>query len=236
MEHRFSRTEALLGQEALSRLASARVAVFGLGGVGGYAVEALARSGVGTLAIVDGDTVSVTNINRQLLALTETVGLKKTDVAEKRIHSINPDCRVLSYPVFFSEETESLFAPEDFDFVVDAIDDVPAKLLLIRLCHERGVRILSAMGAGNKLDPTAFLVDDISKTSVCPLARKMRTELRRMGILHTKVVYSKEPPRAVALREDGRRIPASCAFAPAAAGLLMAAEVVRALTEDTDNA
>lgn len=236
MEHRFSRTEALLGQEALSRLASARVAVFGLGGVGGYAVEALARSGVGTLAIVDGDTVSVTNINRQLLALTETVGLKKTDVAEKRIHSINPDCRVLSYPVFFSEETASLFAPEDFDFVVDAIDDVPAKLLLIRLCHERGVRILSAMGAGNKLDPTAFLVDDISKTSVCPLARKMRTELRRMGILHTKVVYSKEPPRAVALREDGRRIPASCAFAPAAAGLLMAAEVVRALTEDTDNA
>ncbi len=236
MEHRFSRTEALLGQEALSRLASARVAVFGLGGVGGYAVEALARSGVGTLAIVDGDTVSVTNINRQLLALTETVGLKKTDVAEKRIHSINPDCRVLSYPVFFSEETASLFAPEDFDFVVDAIDDVPAKLLLIRLCHERGVRILSAMGAGNKLDPTAFLVDDISKTSVCPLARKMRTELRRMGILHTKVVYSKEPPRAVALREDGRRIPASCAFAPAAAGLLMAAEVVRALTEDNDNA
>lgn len=236
MEHRFSRTEALLGQEALSRLASARVAVFGLGGVGGYVVEALARSGVGTLAIVDGDTVSVTNINRQLLALTETVGLKKTDVAEKRIHSINPDCRVLSYPVFFSEETASLFAPEDFDFVVDAIDDVPAKLLLIRLCHERGVRILSAMGAGNKLDPTAFLVDDISKTSVCPLARKMRTELRRMGILHTKVVYSKEPPRAVALREDGRRIPASCAFAPAAAGLLMAAEVVRALTEDTDNA
>ena len=236
MEHRFSRTEALLGQEALSRLASARVAVFGLGGVGGYVVEALARSGVGTLAIVDGDTVSVTNINRQLLALTETVGLKKTDVAEKRIHSINPDCRVLSYPVFFSEETASFFAPEDFDFVVDAIDDVPAKLLLIRLCHERGVRILSAMGAGNKLDPTAFLVDDISKTSVCPLARKMRTELRRMGILHTKVVYSKEPPRAVALREDGRRIPASCAFAPAAAGLLMAAEVVRALTEDTDNA
>lgn len=236
MEHRFSRTEALLGQEALSRLASARVAVFGLGGVGGYAVEALARCGVGTLTVVDGDTVSVTNINRQLLALTETVGLKKTDVAEKRIHSINPDCRVLSYPVFFSEETASLFAPEDFDFVVDAIDDVPAKLLLIRLCHERGVRILSAMGAGNKLDPTAFLVDDISKTSVCPLARKMRTELRRMGILHTKVVYSKEPPRAVALREDGRRIPASCAFAPAAAGLLMAAEVVRALTEDTDNA
>lgn len=234
MEHRFSRTEALLGEAALSRLASAHVAVFGLGGVGGYAVEALARCGVGTLTVVDGDTVSVTNINRQLLALTETVGQKKTDVATRRILSINPDCQVHSFSLFFSEETAASFDLDSFDYVVDAIDDVPAKLLLIRLCHERGIRILSAMGAGNKLDPTAFEVADISKTSVCPLARKMRTELRRMGILHTKVVYSKEPPRTVALREDGRRIPASCAFAPAAAGLLMAAEAVRTLTENTE--
>lgn len=234
MEHRFSRTEALLGEAALKRLSGARVAMFGLGGVGGYAVEALARSGVGALDLIDGDTVSVTNINRQILALDSTVGRLKTEAAAARVREINPDCRVTEYPVFFSEACARDFDVSRYDYVVDAIDDVPAKLLLIRLCHERGIRILSAMGAGNKLDPTAFEVADIAKTSVCPLARKMRTELRRMGILHTKVVYSKEPPRAVALREDGRRIPASCAFAPAAAGLLMAAEVVRALTEDAE--
>lgn len=233
MEHRFSRTEALLGKEALARLSHARVAVFGLGGVGGYVIEALARSGVGSLDIIDGDTVSLTNINRQILALTDTVGQLKCAVAAERIRAIHPACCVRAYPVFFSEELAGDFDFSVYDAVVDAIDDVPAKLSIIRHCREAGTPVISAMGAGNKLDPTAFEVADIAKTSVCPLARKMRTELRRMGITEgVTVVYSKEPPRGSALTEDGRRIPASCAFVPAAAGLLLSAEVVRRLTLD----
>lgn len=230
MEHRFSRTEALLGEEALARLSRARVAVFGVGGVGGYVVEALARSGIGALDVIDGDTVSLTNINRQILATTDTVGRLKTAVAAERIRAIHPDCRVQELPIVFSEERVSDIDVSAYDYVVDAIDDVPAKLLILRLCKERGVPVISAMGAGNKLDPTAFEVADISKTSVCPLARKMRTELRRLGITGVKVVYSKEPPVTQGLTDaHGRRVPASCIFAPAGAGLLLAAEVVRDL-------
>lgn len=241
-DNQFSRTQLLFGREALERLAKAKVAVFGVGGVGGYAVEVLARSGVGTLALVDNDCVSLSNLNRQLIALHSTVGRLKVDVFAERIHDINPDCIVRKFPMFYLPENADEIALTDYDYVVDCIDTVKAKLELIRRCHRLDIPIISSMGAANKLDPTAFCVSDISKTSMDPLAKVLRKTLRKEGILHFKVVYSEEEPRqpiiedeesrreAEALAANGRRsLPASCAFVPAAAGLIIGGEVVKEL-------
>ena len=188
MHEQFIRTRMLLGDEALEKLSSARVAVFGIGGVGGYAVEALARSGIGQLDLIDHDTVSVSNINRQILATHSTVGMLKVDAAKKRILDINPDCRVRTFPVFYLPETAEQFDFSGYDYVVDAIDTVTGKLQLAQRAFEAGTPIISCMGTGNKLDASAFEVADISKTTMCPLARIMRKELAKRGIKHMKVV------------------------------------------------
>ena len=232
MQSQFSRTELLLGKEGVEKLKNSTVAVFGLGGVGGHAAEALCRCGVGRLVLVDSDEVSLTNLNRQLLATLSTVGRKKTEVARERFLDINPDCDIQVYTVFFGPDTVSLFDFPSYDYVVDAIDTVTGKLSLIEEAKKAGVPVISSMGAGNKLDPSAFEVTDISKTSVCPLARVMRRELKKRGISEVKVVYSKEEPRTpVGNTEElppGRRsIPGSISFVPSVAGLLLAGEVVR---------
>lgn len=230
MDETFSRTEALLGPEAMARLKQARVAVFGIGGVGGYAVEALARSGIGTLDLIDSDTVSRSNINRQIIALQSTVGMAKVDAAAARIRDINPEATVNTWPVFYLPETAAQFDFSQYDYVIDAVDTVAAKLSLAEAAREAGVPIISAMGAGNKLDPTAFQVADIEKTSVCPLARVMRRELKKRGIRHLKVVYSQEEPLSPALPpENGRRVPGSIAFVPPVVGFILAGEVIRDL-------
>ncbi len=234
MKERFIRTEMLLGGEALEVLARSRVAVFGVGGVGGYTVEALARSGVGALDLVDPDTVSESNINRQIVALSSTVGKYKVDVAAERVRDINPDANVRTYKTFFLPEEAEKFDFSAYDYVVDAIDTVSGKLGLAVAATEAGVPIISSMGAGNKLDPTKFEVADIYKTSVCPLARVMRRELRQRGIERLKVVYSREAPTAPRGEPEpdagGKRVPGSCAFVPSVAGLIIAGEVVRDLT------
>ena len=235
MEDMFSRTRMLLGDGAVQRLKRARVAVFGVGGVGGYVVEALARSGVGALDLVDSDRVAPSNLNRQIIATRETLGLLKVDAAKARVLSINPDCRVATFPIFYLPETADRFDFSQYDYVVDAIDTVAGKLQLIQAAKAAGVPVISAMGAGNKLDPTAFQVADISKTSVCPLARVMRRELKKRGIEHVKVVYSTEPPLTPAPLEEetGRRAtPGSVAFVPAVAGLVLAGEVVKDLIRE----
>ena len=232
MPDQFSRTRMLLGPEAMERLAHARVMLFGVGGVGGYAAEALARSGVGALDLVDGDRVSLTNLNRQIIALHSTLGRYKTDVARERLLDISPDMAVNAYPVFYTPETADRFDLGRYDYVIDAVDMVSAKLEIVLRAQAAGVPVISSMGAGNKLDPTAFRVGDISKTSVCPLARVMRRELKKRGVTHLKVVWSPEPPRAPAEdgEEDaGRRAPGSVAFVPSAAGLVLAGAVVRDL-------
>lgn len=222
----FSRTERLLGSAALDRLASCRVAVFGIGGVGGHAAEALVRSGIGAIDIVDGDEVALSNINRQIIALHSTVGKLKVDVAAERFLDINPDIRVGKFPIRFSGETAEKFDFSVYGYVIDAVDDVRAKVLLAVMCRDSGTPLISSMGAGNLLDPTRFRVADIYKTSVCPLARVMRTELRKRGVERLKCVFSDEKP--VAVPKDGERVvPASCAFVPSAAGLIIAGEVVR---------
>ena len=230
----FDRTAMLLGRDALERLRQSRVAVFGIGGVGGYAVEALARSGVGALDLIDHDTVSLTNLNRQILALHSTLGQPKVQVAARRVLDINPACRVTAQDVFFLPENADQFDFTLYDYVVDAIDTVAGKLALVQKAREAGTPIICCMGAGNKLDPMAFEAADIYDTSVCPLARVMRTECRKRGIDHLRVVYSKEPPlipgQSSEQAEGSRRsVPGSAACAPAAAGLLLAAEVIRAL-------
>ena len=235
MEDMFSRTRMLLGDGAIQRLKRARVAVFGVGGVGGYVVEALARSGVGALDLVDSDRVVPSNLNRQIIATRETLGLLKVDAAKARVLSINPDCQVATFPIFYLPETADRFDFSQYDYVVDAIDTVAGKLQLIQAAKAAGVPVISAMGAGNKLDPTAFRVADISKTSVCPLARVMRRELKKRGIEHVKVVYSTEPPLTPAPLEEetGRRAtPGSVAFVPAAAGLVLAGEVIKDLIRE----
>ena len=233
MNGQFCRTEALIGAQALQRLQQARVAIFGVGGVGGYVVEALARSGVGALDLVDNDTVAPSNLNRQIIALHSTLGQYKVDAARARVLDINPECRVQVHRMFYLPETAHLFDFSQYDYVVDAIDTVSGKLALVEQARTAGVPIICSMGAGNKLDPAAFEVADIFQTSVCPLARVMRTECRKRGIRHLKVVYSKEPPlRTSQADENGvrRAVPASIAFVPAAAGLVLAGEVVRELT------
>lgn len=221
------RTEKLIGSDALARLSSSHVAVFGVGGVGGFAVEALARAGVGELTLVDSDTVASSNINRQIIALHSTVGRAKTEVMRERILDINPDCKVNIHTVFFSEETKGLFNFSDYDYVIDAIDSVSSKVELIALATNAATPIISAMGAGNKLDPTAFLVSDISKTTVCPLARAVRLALRKRGINHLKCVYSKEEPKG----EGERSAPGSISFVPSVMGLILAGEVILDLSK-----
>lgn len=227
-----ARTEILLGKDAIEKLKNSRVIVFGVGGVGGYAVEALARSGVGKIDLVDNDTVSLTNLNRQIVATVDTIGRSKTEVCKERILSINPDCEVNCINMFYLPENSDKFNFADYDYIVDAIDTVSAKISLAENAQRYSVPSISSMGAGNKLDPTRFEVCDIYKTSVCPLARVMRTELRKRSIKSLKVVYSKEPvvkPKTE-LSADEKRAPGSCAFVPSVAGLIIAGEVIKDLT------
>ena len=233
MQEQFIRTQMLLGADAVQRLQKARVALFGLGGVGGYTLEALARSGIGALDLIDSDTVSLSNLNRQILATHSTVGMLKVEAARRRVLDINPSCVVNTYPVFYTPETANQFDFAQYDYIVDAIDTVTGKLQLVQRAVESGTPIISCMGTGNKLDASAFEVTDLSKTSMCPLARVMRRELGKRGIQHLKVVYSREEAltptgweeEAAALGK--RQIPGSVAFVPGAAGLLLAGEVVK---------
>lgn len=225
MEDRYTRTEMLLGREGVDKLKGSAVIVFGVGGVGGYTVEALARAGVGHIAVVDSDTVSESNINRQIIATSATVGRKKVDVIEERIHEISPDIKVEKYDIFFENDVKCKIDFTKYDYIVDAIDSVSSKVLLIECANEAGVPVISSMGTGNKLDPTAFRVADISKTKVCPLARAVRTRLRKIGINHLKVVYSEEEPHVTAA--DGERLPpASVSFVPGVAGLILAGQII----------
>ncbi|MDO5540422.1 MAG: tRNA threonylcarbamoyladenosine dehydratase [Eubacteriales bacterium] len=232
MSERFSRTELLVGKQNMERFAAARVAVFGVGGVGGYVVEALARTGIGTLDLIDNDIVSVSNINRQIIATTRTIGEYKVDAAKRRVQEINPDAAVNTYKTFYMPETADQFDFTKYDYVVDAIDTVTGKLELIIQADRAGVPVISSMGAGNKMDPAAFEVADIYKTSVCPLAKVMRRELKKRNIKHLKVVYSKEEPLAPLVKiEEGKRrqLPGSMAFVPSVAGLIIAGEVIKEL-------
>lgn len=244
MPNAFSRTQRLLGRAGMERLYRAHVAVFGIGGVGGYTVEALARSGIGELDLIDDDRVCLSNINRQIIATRETLGQFKVDVAERRIRAINPEAIVHVHKVFYTPQTADQFDFTQYDYVVDAIDTVAGKIALVEQAQRAGVPVISSMGAGNKLDPTAFEVADLSETSVCPLARVMRTQLRKRGIEHLKVVYSKEPAMTpldepdegeeAPCGEDGaraqrRQTPGSIAFVPSVVGLIIAGEVVKDL-------
>ncbi len=229
----FSRTEMLIGADALEKLKRARVAVFGVGGVGGYVIEALARAGVGSLDLIDNDVISESNINRQIIALRSTVGKKKTQVMAERVKDINPAIRITTHDLFFLPETPFDFSA--YDYVVDAIDTVSGKLSIIERCLSAKIPVISSMGTGNKLGTAVFEVADIAKTSVCPLARVMRRELKKRGIEHVKVVYSKEEPKTQALTEEtgekgGKKIPpASISFVPPMAGLVIAGEVIKDL-------
>lgn len=229
MEDRFSRTERLIGSQALKKLKESRVAVFGIGGVGGFVVEALARSGIGMLDLFDKDRISPSNINRQILALTNTLGQYKVDVAKDRCLAINPDAVIQTHPVFFLPDTADQFDFTHYDYIVDAIDTVTGKLAIIEKAKQAGVPVISSMGTGNKLDPCAFEVADIYSTSVCPLAKVMRKELRARNIDSLKVVYSKEVP-AIA-----QRPPASISFVPSTAGLILAGEVIKDLIADVSS-
>lgn len=225
MENRFSRTEALLGEWAMEKLKKARVAVFGIGGVGGHVVEALVRSGVGAVDIVDSDKVCLSNLNRQIIATESSIGKYKVDVMQERILDINPEAVVNVHKCFYLPETKEEFDFSQYSYVVDAVDTVTAKIQLVMEAEEAGVPIISSMGAGNKLDPTAFQVADIYKTSVCPLAKVMRRELKKRGIKKLKVVYSKEQPVVK------NAVPASVAFVPSVAGLIIAGEVIKDLVK-----
>ena len=224
MDQRFERTSLLLGETAIEKLSKCHVAVFGVGGVGGYVVEALARSGVGSFTLVDNDVVSITNFNRQIIATTDTIGRLKVDVMKERILSINPSAVVNVYPLFVKEDNLSSFPFESFDYVVDAIDTVKSKIAIIVKVKENNKPIISSMGAGNKMNPMGFVVSDINKTEVDPLAKSVRVQLRKLGIKGVKVVYSKELP----IKTDSN-VPGSNAFVPSAAGLLIASEVIKDL-------
>ena len=232
MADQFERTQLLYGADVMERFAAARVAVFGIGGVGGYVVEALARSGIGALDLIDKDTVSLSNLNRQIIATHRTIGQYKVDAAAERIHDIFPGCTVRTYRVFYLPETQDQFDFTLYDYVVDAIDTVTGKLAIIENAKKAGVPVISSMGAGNKLQPAAFEVADLYETSVCPLARVMRRECKKRGIDSLKVVYSREKPlRPMEKLEDGvrRSVPGSTAFAPSAAGLIIAGEIINDL-------
>ena len=232
MENQFTRTEWMFGVEGQQALLSSRVAVFGAGGVGGFAIEALARAGVGAIDIIDHDTVSVTNINRQIIATHDTVGMQKTEAFRQRIASIHPGCKVRTYDVFYVPETADQFDFTQYDYVVDAIDTVSGKIQLVLQAQAAGVPIISSMGTGNKIDPTQLCVADIYKTSVCPLARVMRSELRKRGVKKLKVLYSTELPMRLhtpADPETGKVPPGSNSFVSACAGLIIAGEVIKDL-------
>ena len=250
MLNQFSRTQLIFGIEAMEKLSQSCVAIFGVGGVGGYTIEALARSGVGAIDLIDDDRICLTNLNRQLLSTRDTVGQYKVDVAEKRIHSINPDCKVITHKTFYMPETKHMFDFTEYDYIVDAIDTVKGKLELVMNAKAAGTPIISSMGAGNKVNAAAFEVADIYETSVCPLARVMRYECRKRGIDSLKVVYSKEkpirpledmsiscrkhcicPPGTARKCTQRRDIPGSTAFVPSAAGLIIACEVIKDLIE-----
>ncbi len=237
MEEMFSRTAMLLGEDAIERLKCARVAVFGIGGVGGYVAEALVRAGIGAIDIIDNDCVSESNLNRQIIAVQSTVGQDKVDVMENRIHDINPACRVVKHKCFYLPQTAVSFDFTEYSYVVDAIDTVTGKIQLVMQAKEAGVPIISSMGTGNKLNPTMLEVSDIYKTSVCPLAKVMRRELKARGVENLKVVYSKEEPKKPILQlqeqsEVSRRaVPGSISFVPSVAGLIIASEVIKDLIE-----
>ena len=252
MLNQFSRTQLLYGKDKMDYLASCRIAVFGIGGVGGYVVEALARSGIGSMDLIDDDRVCLTNINRQILATRKTVGKYKVDVAEERVHEINPDCKVRAYKTFFLPETQDQFDFRAYDYIVDAIDTVTGKLAIIENAKRAGVPVISSMGAGNKVNAAAFEVADIYETSICPLAKVMRRECRKRGIESLKVVYSKEKPirpledMSISCRQhcicppgtarkctERRDIPGSTAFVPSVAGLIIAGEIINELTATT---
>ena len=227
MDDQLERLRRIVGDARIERLRNSRVIVFGLGGVGGYVVEALARSGVGELAIVDSDRICLSNLNRQIYALHSTMDELKVDVAEKRIHDINPDCKVMKYPIFYLPDTADTIDLSHYDYIVDCIDTITAKLELAVRATTNKLNIISCMGTGNKLDPSKLQIADISKTSVCPLARVMRLELRKRGIYHLKCVFSTEEPIKTGMSEPG-----STAFVPSVAGLMIASEVVRNLISD----
>lgn len=232
MRESMERTACLIGEDGVNRLAGKHVALFGVGGVGGYVAEALGRAGVGKLTLIDKDTVSESNINRQIIATYETIGQAKTDVMAARLRSINPDICVECRDCFFLPDTAGLFDFSGYDYVVDAVDTVTAKLELVKRAMEAGVPIISCMGTGNKLDPSRFEITDISKTSVCPLAKVMRRELRQRGITHLKVLYSKEEP----IKKEGATVPGSISFVPPVAGLMIAGEVIKdLLREEKEN-
>jgi len=241
MENQFSRTEMLFGKEKTERLHFSRVAIFGIGGVGGYVVEALARSGIGALDLIDNDTVSLSNLNRQIIATHKTIGQYKVDAAKQRILEINPNISVKTYKTFFMPETQDEFDFTEYDYIVDAIDTVTGKIALVMKAQEAGVPIISSMGTGNKVNPAMLEVADLFKTSVCPLARVMRTELKKRGVKKLKVVYSKEPALTPISTENSeqassrRSIPGSTSFVPSAAGMIIAGEVIKDLTEFQNN-
>ncbi len=233
MLSQFSRTQLLLGSDSMKKLSQSHVAVFGIGGVGGFAVEALARSGIGELDLIDNDTVSLSNLNRQIIALHSTIGQYKVDAAAKRIYDICPETNVNIFKCFFMPETSNMFDFSRYDYVIDAIDTITGKIEIIMKAKEAGVPIISSMGAGNKLDPTAFRVADIYSTKVCPLARVMRHEMRKRGVKDLKVIYSEEPPlHSEAFSEESHKpVPGSSAFVPSVAGLIIAGEVVKDLVK-----
>lgn len=231
MSEYMSRTEMLIGEKAIATLKISRVAVFGAGGVGGYVIEALARSGVGAIDIIDNDTVSESNINRQIIALRSTIGSLKTEIARKRVLDINPDCKVTLFETFVLPENIDSFDFSCYDYIVDAIDTVSGKLAIIEKAYKEGIPVISSMGTGNKLDPTKFIITDISKTSVCPLARVMRYELKKRGVKKVKVLFSTEEPIKPDKSENsGKRTPpGSISFVPSAAGLIIGGEVIKDL-------
>lgn len=225
MENQHSRTEMLIGKDSLEKLSNSRVAVFGIGGVGSFAVEALARVGVGNIDLIDNDTINITNINRQIIALHSTLGKHKVEVAKDRIFDINPNIKTKTYQTFFSPETSEDFDFTKYDYIIDAIDSITGKIELVLKAQESKTPIISSMGTGNKLNPEMFEIADIYKTSVCPLAKVMRNELKKRGIKKLKVLYSKETP----IKKDGQRTPASISFVPSVAGLIIAGEVIKDL-------
>ena len=225
----FERTQMLLGADTLNLIKKKKIIVFGVGGVGGFTLEALVRSGIQTIAIVDYDIVDITNINRQIIALHSTVGRKKVEVMEERIRDINPGAEVRAYGERLTDDSIDSFRLNEYDYIVDAIDDIPAKLLLIKTANQLNVPIISSMGTGNKFDPSLFKIDDIKKTNTCPLAKVIRKETAKMGIKKLKVLFSTETPHREEMPEDGSRSPSSIAFVPSTAGLLIAAEVIKDL-------
>lgn len=230
MEEPFTRTEMLLGKQNMTKLYNSKVAVFGVGGVGGFVVEALVRSGINKFVIVDNDLISTSNLNRQIIATTKSIGLPKVQVINERILSINPKATVQMYKLFFLPETSDDVYLDDCDYIIDAIDTITAKIELVMKAKQKNIKIISSMGTGNKLNPNLFEIDDIYNTSVCPLAKVMRKELKKRGIENLKVIYSKEPPlKSYNTSDNGKQIPGSISFVPSVAGLIIASEVIKDL-------